>query len=215
MSGLGVLREVLLGTPLRLLPARWHPWGPAASVLALLLLAVRPVTLGAHELARFYDPVYARPFLPEVARWALARTTPAQRVLVTPDFGYTMYPADPLFFRYDETYYFHHVSHLTLWYLVDRRLDETPPVPFVRVVAADPLPGVPARRRRPRLPDGAAPLLDPHLCRAPDPETARRAHGRDRRVRDHGRGADPPRAGAPRRRLGGGGRHARGRLATL
>jgi hypothetical protein len=89
----------------------------------------RPALLAVREVGRFYDPVYARPFLPRVAQWALRRGDPAQPILITRGFLYTMYPADPFFLRYDETYYVHHIGRWALAYLLDRPVEETDVIP--------------------------------------------------------------------------------------
>ena len=91
----------------------------------LLFFAAKPASLAAREFGRFYDPVYARPFLQEVARWTLARTSPGQSVLVNPGFIYTMYPADPIFSPYDEYFYFHHINVCALSYFLDRPVMQT------------------------------------------------------------------------------------------
>ncbi|HUE30022.1 MAG TPA: glycosyltransferase family 39 protein, partial [Verrucomicrobiae bacterium] len=98
--------------------------GLVASLL-LLCFAPKPVALGASELRHFYDPVYTKPFLPEVARWALAHSAPGQRVLVRRYFTYSMYPANPLLMTYDEFFHFHHIGPCALAYFLDRPVEPT------------------------------------------------------------------------------------------
>jgi 4-amino-4-deoxy-L-arabinose transferase-like glycosyltransferase len=93
-----------------------------ASALVVLAVTAQPAVLAARELARFSDPVYAKPFLPTVARWVLDHSAPGQRVLISRGFIYTMYPAEPLFSPYDEFFYFHHIPGAALAYLLDRPL---------------------------------------------------------------------------------------------
>jgi hypothetical protein len=95
------------------------------ALMLLLFLAPKPVALGASELRHFYDPVYTKPFLPEVARWALAHSAPGQRVLVRRYFTYTMYPANPFLMRYDEYFHFHHIGPCALAYFLDRPVEQT------------------------------------------------------------------------------------------
>ena len=100
------------------------------AALVLLCFAAKPVALAGGELRRFYDPVYAKAFLPEVARWALSHAAPGQRVLTSGRFFYTLYPKDPVFSPYDEFFYFHQAYRCTLAYLLDRPLEEIDPVPL-------------------------------------------------------------------------------------
>jgi len=102
--------------------------------IVAMLLAVQPAVLARREFRRFQDPVYSTPFLPDVARWVLARSPPKEPILFSNASGalgflYTMYPADPLFSPYDEFHCFHHISQFALSYLLDRRLEPTAPVP--------------------------------------------------------------------------------------
>jgi len=99
----------------------------------LLCLALKPAALAGGELRHFHDPVYTKPFLPEVARWALAHGAPGRRVLVRRYFVYSMYPANPFFMTDDEFYHFHHISGCALAYLLDRPVEETAetePIPW-------------------------------------------------------------------------------------
>jgi hypothetical protein len=97
----------------------------------VLAVAPTPAALAVRELARFSDPVYAKPFLPTVARWVLDHSAQGEPVLISRGFLYTMYPADPLFSPYDEFFYFHHIPGHALAYLLDRPLVQVDPVPPV------------------------------------------------------------------------------------
>ncbi len=107
------------------------PWAPAAA--AVLLLAW-PEKQALAELRKFEDPVYSRPFLPEVARWIRDRSTTGDEeiVLMSAAWAYSIYPKNPQPpLPTDEFYYFHHVNHLGMQYFLDRQVRALQIVPMV------------------------------------------------------------------------------------
>ena len=109
--------------------ARAGARGAVVAGVGVALALARPVQLAAAEIALFGDPVYARPYLPRVARWLRARSAPGQPVLVNEGFVYTIYPHAPLVFRYDEFFHRHHIGAPALLYFLDRRWEPVPPLP--------------------------------------------------------------------------------------
>jgi hypothetical protein len=109
--------------------SRAGAWGTAVAAVGLALVLARPVRLAAAEIALFWDPAYARPYLPRVARWLRERSAPGQPVLVNNGFIHTIYPRAPVLFRYDEFFHRHHIGGPALLYFLDRRWVDVPPLP--------------------------------------------------------------------------------------
>ena len=119
--------------------ARFRRVPELVAAVVLLAFVPKPAAQAGSELLRFYDPVYTRPFLPEVASWVLARTAPGQRVLASRYFAYNMYAANPFFSPYEEFMHFHGIGRCALTYLLDRPVEEIDPLPPVEGDRLEPL----------------------------------------------------------------------------
>ncbi|HEY8206718.1 MAG TPA: glycosyltransferase family 39 protein [Myxococcaceae bacterium] len=99
---------------------RGRRWGVAAMAGAgLVLLGVAGAGM-LGEARRFSDPAYARPVLPEAARWILESAGPEGEVIIGGGRAFSIYSRDPITLPLDEYIHFHHINNFGFEYFLDR-----------------------------------------------------------------------------------------------
>jgi len=92
---------------------------PAAALACLLWL---PLTQARDQLRHFDDPIYRDPFLARVVD-AIEGDSAADAEVFWAGNVFSIYPAAPVFFPHDETFYFYHFGPPALSYLLGRPVD--------------------------------------------------------------------------------------------